>query len=278
MRRRVRTLVALATLLVLGAPVCARASTPIPEDVQVIDNVFGPRILRIPVGGAIEWTNEGRSLHDVVAADSEEDPPQRGVLIAGNWVHDNDNRDAAAKGLQYPTFGMGIVIAGGLDNLVAENLVEGHSVYGITVLPNIDANVWMSGNNEVKDNVVRSSGQADLALGAPTLGGDCFQGNDFSSSSPPAIEWIDGCDSPLRGLAGGSFGVTFGPLVRFIEAQDDRFVTGDWRTQPAPPPQPQMPSRRRRPPRSSRRSPCSGSRPPPPGGASSSACTRTRSR
>jgi len=194
-----------------------------------------------------EWRNNYSGIAPNTL-DSEEDPPQRGVLIAGNWVHDNDNRDAAARSLQYPTLGIGIVIAGGLDNLVTQNLVEGHSAYGIAVLPNIDARVWMTGNNVVKDNLVRSSGRADLALGGPTLGSDCFEGNDFSSSAPPAIEWVNGCGSPLRGLAGGSFGVTFGPLVRFMEAQDDTFVTGDWRTQPAPPPQPQMPSAAKAPP------------------------------
>lgn len=174
--------------------------------------------------------------------DSEENPPQRGAVIAGNWVHDNNNRDAAAKSLEYPSFGMGIVVTGGLDNLVTENLVENQEAYGIAVLPNLDANVWMSADNVVRDNEVRSSGRADLALGAPALGGDCFTGNTFTSSSPPAIQVLNGCGSPIRRMAGGSLGITLAPLVRYLEAQDDHFATGDWRTQPAPDPQPSMPA------------------------------------
>ncbi len=174
--------------------------------------------------------------------DSEENPPQRGAVIAGNWVHDNNNRDAAAKSLEYPSFGMGIVVTGGLDNLVTENLVENQEAYGIAVLPNLDANVWMSADNVVRDNEVRSSGRADLALGGPALGGDCFTGNTFTSSSPPAIQVLNGCGSPIRRMAGGSLGITLAPLVRYLEAQDDHFATGDWRTQPAPDPQPSMPA------------------------------------
>ncbi len=35
----------------------------------MLDNVFAPRIVRIPVGGTVEWTNEGRSPHNVTADD-----------------------------------------------------------------------------------------------------------------------------------------------------------------------------------------------------------------
>ncbi len=38
-------------------------------DVEMLDNVFAPRIVRIPVGGTVEWTNEGRSPHNVTADD-----------------------------------------------------------------------------------------------------------------------------------------------------------------------------------------------------------------
>jgi plastocyanin len=180
--------------------------------------------------------------------DTEQGAPQRGVVIAGNWVHDNDNADAAANALAYPSLGNGIIVTGGRDNLITRNLVEGHDAFGILLAPNIDANVWLTSGNVVRDNSVGDSGRADIALAAPSAGGDCFQGNDFSTSMPPALEWRSGCGSPLRRMAGGSLGVTMGPLVRFVQANGGGFTAGDWRTQPTPPAQPSMPFASKAPP------------------------------
>jgi plastocyanin len=62
--------------------------------------------------------------------DSEELAPQRGMVIAGNWVHDNNNAQAPAKDLQYPSLGIGIIVNGGRDDLVTQNLVEDHVNFG----------------------------------------------------------------------------------------------------------------------------------------------------
>ena len=71
MRRRLRAVILLSFPLVLALPVApARAaSTGSNLDVEMLDNVFAPRIVRIPVGGTVEWTNEGRSRHNVTADD-----------------------------------------------------------------------------------------------------------------------------------------------------------------------------------------------------------------
>ena len=130
--------------------------------------------------------------------DSEELAPQHDALIAGNWVHDNNNADAPSFDLEYPSLGIGIIVNGGRDNLVTQNLVEDHETFGIALLPSPDEDLWLTQGNEVRDNLVRNSGEADLALGAPSGGGDCFSGNDFSSSLPPAIEWRAGCGSLAR--------------------------------------------------------------------------------
>jgi hypothetical protein len=180
--------------------------------------------------------------------DSERDAPQRDALIAGNWVHDNNNADAPSFELEYPSLGIGIVVNGGRDNVVAQNLVEGHQRFGIALLASPDERIWLTEGNEIRDNVVRQSGQADLALGAPSAGGDCFAGNTFGSSLPPAIEWRAGCGSPLARIPGGSVGVIFGPLERFLEAALGEVVVGDWRSQPPPTSQPQMPGAEQAPP------------------------------
>ncbi|MGZ5301807.1 MAG: right-handed parallel beta-helix repeat-containing protein [Actinomycetota bacterium] len=173
--------------------------------------------------------------------DSEEDPPQRDVLIAGNYVHDNNSTTADTKNLEYPTYGVGILIAGGIEDTVTQNLVEDQATYGIAVIPNLDANLWTTGGNEVRDNIVRRSGRSDLALGAPSAGGDCFAGNHPRTSVPPHIETLYGCDGPsLRWFGGGDLAPTLDAGFRFLDALDGEFPHGDWKAQPAPGPQPQM--------------------------------------
>jgi plastocyanin len=181
--------------------------------------------------------------------DSEELPPQRDMVIAGNWVHDNDDPGAPAKPLQYPSLGFGIILNGTRDDLVTQNLVEGHEAFGIAVLPSPDRNFWTTSGNEIRDNLVRDSGRADLALGAPSAGGDCFAGNDYRTSAPAAIELLYGCGPTPNPAGGGELGVALGPLVRFLEARAGRIDVGDWRTAPAPSPQPQMPGAAQAPPR-----------------------------
>lgn len=194
-----------------------------------------------------EWRN---NMSGIVpnTLDSERLAPQADAVIAGNWVHDNNNAEAPAKEQQYPSLGIGIIVNGGRDNLVTQNLVEDHENFGIALLPSPDEHLWLTEGNEIRDNVVRSSGDADLALSAPAAGGDCFEDNDFSSSLPPAIEWRNGCGSWLRPMAGGSLGAAIGPLTRSLEASSGELEVGDWRTQPAPPPQEVMPAPDRAPP------------------------------
>jgi plastocyanin len=180
--------------------------------------------------------------------DSEALAPQRDAVIAGNWVHDNNNEDAPAFDQQYPSLGTGILVNGGRDNLVTQNLVEDHANFGIALIASPDERVWLTEGNEVRGNLVRGSGDADLALGAPAAGGDCFASNAFATSLPPAIEWRNGCGSPLAKIAGGSFGILLGPLERSLDAAFGDVEVGDWRSQPPPPPQGSMPGAESAPP------------------------------
>jgi plastocyanin len=173
--------------------------------------------------------------------DSELLAPQHDAVIAGNYVHDNGNADAPTLALTYPAFGTGILVTGGSDNVVAENLVEDSPTYGILVMPIFDANLWLTSDNSVRDNVVRRSGLADLGLGAPAAGGDCFANNDYDTSHPPAIEALYPCDGAAPFPAGGGWmSPTFASLARYLAVLGGAVPGGDWRTQPAPPPQPDM--------------------------------------
>jgi hypothetical protein len=173
--------------------------------------------------------------------DADAAAPQRDMVIAGNSVHDNNATAAGTQGRMSPTLGAGIVVTGGVDNLIASNLVQNHDGYGIAVLPNLDHALWITTGNEVRDNVVRSSGLADLALGAPAGGGDCFSGNTAGRTTPPAIQLLRGCDSWVAGIGGGSIAPTLNAGVRFLDALDGSFPQGDRRSQQVPPDLPTMP-------------------------------------
>lgn len=210
------------------------------DDVTAVHNSFG--YSGTNAGGDLavvnsEWTGNlagivPNTLDSLLA-------PQRGALIAGNWVHGNAATDAPTKRLEYPAFGIGILIAGGSDNLVLGNLVTDNPTYGIAMLPNLDDNLWATRNNEVRDNVALRSGRADLALGAPSIEGDCFAGNTFQTSLPPAIQLLAGCDRRIAAV--GEPAVTFGQLARNAQALGGHYPSGDWQVEPQPPAQPQMP-------------------------------------
>ncbi len=171
--------------------------------------------------------------------DSELLAPQAAVEIAGNWVHDNSATDAPLKRLEYPAYGIGIIVAGGRDNIVEGNLVEDHAVFGIALLPNIDSNFWATRGNTIRHNVVTGSGRADLAMGAPSVNGDCFADNQHTTSLPPAIETFAACGARIGG--GGDPAATFSLLSRFAAALGGHYTEGSWKTEPAPPGEAQMP-------------------------------------
>jgi plastocyanin len=185
--------------------------------------------------------------------DSEENPPQADVVITNNYVHGNQNTSAPYKDPAFASvYGMGIVIAGGEDDVVKDNRVEDHLYFGIAVLPipglgpgpveevPATGNFYPTRGNRVEGNDVSGSGVADLALGAPSGEDNCFTGNEFTTSLPPAIETAYSCATPPP--AGGDPAVTAILASNFARASAGELAPGDWKTQPAPPPQPNMPN------------------------------------
>jgi hypothetical protein len=172
--------------------------------------------------------------------DSERLAPQRGVYIAGNLVYDNNNERAPAKKEPAAALGTGILLAGGSDNVVERNVVLDPHNYGIGVLPNLDKNFWIASRNTVRENFVRGSGRADLLLSGPAGEHNCFSGNDFHTSLPPAIQTIHGCGFDLNRLGGGDLSGAIQTLGLFVRAESGEWPQGDWRTAPAPPRQPTM--------------------------------------
>ena len=173
--------------------------------------------------------------------DSERLAPQRRVYVAGNLVEDNNNVNAPANALTYGALGNGILVAGGVHDVVERNTVLNHRHYGIGVAPNSDQNLWISEQNVVRNNTVRGSGLADLALAGPGGPENCFAENQFGSSVPPAIETLYGCGSQLAQLGGGDLAPTVQSFALFLRGKSGKYPHGDWRTQPVPPRQRNMP-------------------------------------
>ena len=86
MRRRLRAVTLLAFPFVLALPATpARATSgEADREVEMIDNVFGPSVVRVPVGGTVRWTNDGRGLHNVTADDGSFASPD---LEPGEFIH-----------------------------------------------------------------------------------------------------------------------------------------------------------------------------------------------
>lgn len=126
--------------------------------------------------------------------DSELLAPQRETTIAGNLVLFNDNPEPVVKESTFAAYGNGIVIAGGSANRIQDNIIKGHANHGILITANLDEHLWFAQDNVVVDNQIRDSGRADIALSGPGSIGNCFQGNSYDTSAPPALQRVQTCD------------------------------------------------------------------------------------
>jgi plastocyanin len=144
--------------------------------------------------------------------DGEELAPQGQATIAGNVVADNASADAAVSGTSAfdVAFGSGIVIAGGIGDVVTKNRVSDHPRIGLVLAPSVGLQDTPTPptDNQVTDNVVERSGIADLALVVAPPDGNCFAGNTFTTSAPTAIEQAMPCSgTPSADPASGALDV-----------------------------------------------------------------------
>jgi hypothetical protein len=196
--------------------------------------------------------------------------PERETTIAGNLVYSNNQADTPAIDVALLAMGNGILVAGGRDNLVTHNRVYDHERTGIGLVPFPESDaldtippesamktpcaetkgkqpsdtktsvIWPAKNNKVIENTVERSGAADIAVG--TLGdtiaelGNCFSGNTVSSSAPKDLQAM----SPCSGTGNGA-DPNDGALDLVALMGSPRPAKGDYKTQPEPPAQPNMP-------------------------------------
>jgi hypothetical protein len=143
---------------------------------------------------------------------SEELAPQRRTNVIGNHVYNNNNAKTAAIEIAQVAIGNGILVGGGNENVIERNLVTGHDVSGIAVVPRPEKILAPEERNahnyDARDNVVRENELAgntyDLAsvttITDPSdSGGNCFSGNEYTTSTPVDIEQVLPCHEPARG-------------------------------------------------------------------------------
>ncbi len=166
--------------------------------------------------------------------DSEPNPPQNGDTIINNLVENNNNYDAPADPLEYPSIGNGIMLAGGINNVVKDNRVSGEKYYGILVISNLDTHFWEPGGNSITNNTVSDSGVADLALAALSAGNNCFSNNAVARTAPPFLQFTHGCGSPFARAGAGDPSAAVVVFDHFIQASVGRFTPRSWKTAPVP--------------------------------------------
>jgi hypothetical protein len=199
--------------------------------------------------------------------------PERETTIVGNWVHDNGNPNTDAIDAALLGAGNGILITGGIGNVVDRNLVENHDTSGIAVVPlpeddpiapipdeadwptecvedavafpeeemaDVDNPLlWESSDNHVVGNVVSGSGEWDMVL--LTLNGEadgnCFADNEAAGTvAPPDIETVVPCDGTPQ-----TFTPEIGRFLEIVEGERPPPVPYQEVELPDPGPQENMP-------------------------------------
>jgi len=199
-------------------------------------------------GGNLEvrdslWDRNGTGILPNSFEGQEAPPPERGTRIAGNTVRDSGSIPVPANSPLAGFVGLGIGIAGGLDNVVEGNSVTGSARFGIVLFPTLQksGNVFASSGNEIRDNIVSGSGLADLALSSGSGTGNCFAGNEFGSSLPAGIDATLPCGVAGTSKPRGDPTVGHELAIPIPKALDRLGKRPDYTTMPAPDPADGMP-------------------------------------
>ncbi len=199
--------------------------------------------------------------------------PERRTTIVGNRVYSNNQPDTPSIDVALLVMGNGILIAGGIENVIERNLVFDHDKSGIALIPfpEEDANdvpppdsaldrpceetkndplpdpesvpdlvLWDSKRNTVRDNVIEDSRLADLLVASVGTElsslGHCFERNTLTTSAPSAIETL----APCEGVGSGDWALGALDITSWLV--EEHPPSADYRTStPVPPAQPTMP-------------------------------------
>jgi hypothetical protein len=191
--------------------------------------------------------------------------PERETTIIGNLVYSNNQGDTPAIDVALLAQGNGILLPGGVRNVVARNRIFDHNRTGIGLVPFLEedpnddlptpeewsipcaeqknqvpvtpsgALLWNAYENTITGNVVSDSGEADLALASAgediSTFRNCFADNEFATTAPLDLQALAPCEG-----AGSGGDWTAGDLnvARWIGETASLPGEVDWKIAPLP--------------------------------------------
>lgn len=184
--------------------------------------------------GSIWRHNRGGLVPNTL--DTELYPPQRATTIRRNLVYGNSSRTGPGKGLSPLAWGSGVVLGGGRENVVEDNVIADHAGHGVMVAPLADANFWPARGNVVRNNRIAGSGRADVSVGGPSSRDNCIAAQvNAVSLAPVSLR----CDENRSRGEENDLTPTLALAMRIFRLNGVQYP--DWRSQPVPPMQPTMP-------------------------------------
>ena len=199
--------------------------------------------------------------------------PQQSATIAGNVVTGNGRTDLPLVDAGLFADRSGIVVAGGRNNVIEANRVDGTPNLGIALVPypeagastvspddvtatepcssrsfvpstkRIDVTVWQPTGNRVEGNVSTGAQVADLALGVldtdPAALRNCFSSNVVTRTAPAELQSLAPCDGPATANDWSTGALTLVELDRRERVERSEFP--EMEPQPIPGPQPSLP-------------------------------------
>jgi Right handed beta helix region len=195
------------------------------------------------------WDRNGAGLVPNTYA-NEALPPQARATIVGNRVTNSGRERVPIRTVLAGFIGIGIAIAGGSQNSVADNRVSGSQRYGVAVFPTarfVDLSggpepgpPWRPRGNRVSRNVVTGSGQSDLALAEGSGDRNCFTRNTAARSAPRGLQTPTCAGASPAGDASVAADLTR-PVRTMLRQTLARRQPPSYASMPTPPPQPSMP-------------------------------------
>jgi hypothetical protein len=190
--------------------------------------------------------------------------PERDTTVVGNLVYSNNQADTPAIDVALLAQGNGILVAGGIGNVVSRNRVWDHDRTGIGLVPFLEEDpnddlptpeewavpcseqkqqaptvpsgslLWDSLNNTVTGNAVSDSREADIAVasagGDISTFGNCWADNEFATSAPLELELL----APCGGTGSGDWTAGDLGVARWLAEQAALPPEVDWKVAPLP--------------------------------------------
>lgn len=195
--------------------------------------------------------------------------PERESTLVGNLVYSNSNEETPAIGAAITAQGNGIIVPGGVDNVIERNLIFDHDIAGIALVPFPEDNpinfipdppdedcladaipaddadtadlpatlLWPASGNVVRGNVISDSGVADMLLAIVGKEINKFCDNEHETTLPADLETIQPCEGE-PGKVGAEGTVK---MLELIEEERAPSVPYDEAVWPEPGPQESMP-------------------------------------